>query len=88
MRFLWLCFDFHKEKKRMNLKCTFQLQIEILLEAEQTLNWKFCLPRGISYSCPLTGYWGDFSAGRPGPSGKAFCALPWLLRELCLREGL
>lgn len=79
MRFLWLCFDFHKEKKRMNLKCTFQLQIEILLEAEQTLNWKFCLPRGISYSCPLTGYWGDFSAGRPGPSGKAFCALPWLL---------
>lgn len=57
MRFLWLCFDFHKEK-RMNLKCTFQLQIEILLEAEQTLNWKFCLPRGINYSCPLTGYWG------------------------------
>lgn len=42
----------------MNLKCTFQLQIAILLEAEQTLNWKFCLPQGINYGCPLTGYFG------------------------------
>lgn len=46
----------------MNLKCTLQLQIAILLEAEQTLNWKFCLPQGINYGCPLTGwiFWGDF----------------------------
>ncbi|XP_074456708.1 heparan-sulfate 6-O-sulfotransferase 2 isoform X2 [Larus michahellis] len=39
----------------MNLKCTLQLQIGILLKAEHAVHGKFCLPQGINYSCPLSG---------------------------------
>lgn len=42
------------------------------------------------YKLQLPPYWllgGGFLAGRSGPSGKAFCALPWLLWELCLSKS-
>lgn len=80
----------------MNLKCAFHLQIEILLKAEQTLNWKFFLPQGINYSCSFAEFFffSFFFSWLVDPDRQAqlckaflvFSAFLWLLWELCLSE--
>lgn len=55
MKFLWLCFDFHKEKKEFEMHHA---------AADRNLgksraDFEFCLPQDINYSCLLSGpFWG------------------------------